>query len=123
MALYDDTAVKNRYRMPIGVMIVIDFEYRTRIVGESIMVDTTTNTFVWMLKCALESRGRKQQAIFIQDDNAAMTGAVRQVLLDAQPRRCLWHLYQNVTKALAKDLGGDMSMKVEFAAHCRYMCS
>ena len=121
MALYDDTAVKNRYRMPIGVMVVIDSEYRTRIVGQSITADTTTDTFVWMLKCALESRGGKQPAIFIQDADAAMTGAVGQVFPDAQPRRCLWHLDQNITKALAKVLGEEMNVRVEFTAHYRYM--
>ncbi|CAB1104722.1 unnamed protein product [Ectocarpus sp. CCAP 1310/34] len=60
VALYDDTAVKNRYRMPLGVLAVIDSEYRTRIVGQSITADTTTDTFLWMLKSALESRGGKQ---------------------------------------------------------------
>ena len=73
MVLYDDTAVKNRYRMPIGVIVVIDSEYPTRIVGQSITADTTTDTFVWMLKCTLESRGGKQLAKFIQDADAAMT--------------------------------------------------
>ena len=117
MTLYDDTAVNNRYRMPIGVMVVIDSEYRTRIVGKSITADTTTDTFVWMLKCALESRGGKQPAIFIQDADAAMTGAVRQVFPDAQPRRCLWRLYQNITNVLAKVLDGKMNVRVEFTAH------
>ena len=94
-------------------MVVINSEYRARIVGQSITADTTTETFVWMLKCPLELRGGKQLAIFIQDADAAMTGAVRQVFPDAQPRRCLWHLYQNI-QALAKVLGGEMNVRVEF---------
>ncbi|CAB1120055.1 unnamed protein product [Ectocarpus sp. CCAP 1310/34] len=73
IALYDDTAVKNRYRMPLGVLAVIGSEYRTRI-----------------------------------DADAAMTAAVREVFPDALARRCLWHLNQNIIKALAKVLGGDM---------------
>ncbi|CAB1105779.1 unnamed protein product [Ectocarpus sp. CCAP 1310/34] len=108
VALYDDTAVKNRYRMPLGVLAVIDSEYRTRIVGQSITADTTTDTFLWMLKSALESRGGKQPDIFIQDADAAMTAAVREVFPDALARRCLWHLNQNIIKALAKVLGGEM---------------
>lgn len=109
VAIYDDTAVKNRYRMPIGVLAVIDSEFRTRIVGQSITADTMTGTFVWTLECALASRGGKQPAIFIQDADAAMTGAVRRVLPDAQARRCLWHLYQNIIKALAKEPGTSSS--------------
>ena len=30
--LYDDTAVKNQYRFPLGLGVVIDGEYYTRIV-------------------------------------------------------------------------------------------
>ncbi|CAB1116228.1 unnamed protein product [Ectocarpus sp. CCAP 1310/34] len=108
VALYDDTAVKNRYRMPLGVLAVIDSEYRTRIVGQIITADTTTDALLWMLKSALESRGGKQPDIFIQDADAAMTAAVREVFPDALARRCLWHLNQNIIKALAKVLGGDM---------------
>ncbi|CAB1104701.1 unnamed protein product [Ectocarpus sp. CCAP 1310/34] len=113
VALYDDTAVKNRYRMPLGVLAVIDSEYRTRIVGQSITADTTTDTFQWMLKSALESRGGKQPDISIQDADAAMTAAVREVFPDALARRCLWHLNQNIIKALAKVLGGDMKPFVD----------
>eukprot|EP00904_Undaria_pinnatifida_P011765 jgi/Undpi1/7719/HiC_scaffold_23.g10192.m1 len=108
VAFYDDTAVKNRYRMPIGVFAVIDNEFRTRIVGQSITADTTTDTFIWMLENALASRGGKQPGIFIQDADAAMTGAVRHVFPDTTARRCLWHLYQNITKALSKELGSNM---------------
>ena len=110
VALYDDTAVKNRYRMPLGVLAVVDSEYRTRIVGQSITADTTTDTFLWMLKSALESRG-KQPDTFIQDADAAMTAAVREVFPDALARRNLWHLNQNVIKALAKVLGGYMKVR------------
>ncbi|CAB1097936.1 unnamed protein product [Ectocarpus sp. CCAP 1310/34] len=104
----EQMALWNRYRMPLGVLAVIDSEYRTRIVGQSITADTTTNTFVWMLKSALRSRGGKQPDIFIQDADVAMTAAVREVFPDALARRCLWHLYQHIMKALAKDLGGQM---------------
>ena len=48
-----------------------------------------------------------------------MTGAVRQMFPNAQPRRSLWHLYQNITKTLAKVLSGEMSARVEFTAHHR----
>ena len=115
VALYDDTAVKNRYRMPIGVMAVIDHDYRTRIVVQFITSDTTTETFVWALECALKSRRGKQPDIFIQDADAAMTGAVRQVFPDSQPRRCLWHLYQNIIKNLSKVLRDKMNVSVDLA--------
>lgn len=110
--MYNDTAVNNRYRMPIGVLAVIDADYRTRIVGQSITADTTTDTFVWLLECALQSRGGKQPSIFIQDADAAMTGAVNQVFTEAQRRRCLWHLYQSIITNLSKVLGAEMDVRM-----------
>ncbi|CAB1115860.1 unnamed protein product [Ectocarpus sp. CCAP 1310/34] len=110
IALYDDTAVKNRYRMPLGVLAVIDSDYRTRTIGQSTTADITTDTFLWMLKGALRSRGGKRPDIFIQDADAAMTAAVREVFPEALARRCLWHLNQNIMKALAKDLGGKLKV-------------
>lgn len=74
--------------MPIGVFADIDNAYRTRIVGQSVTADTRTDTFVWMLECALASCGGKQLGIFIQDADTAMTGAALRVFPDVQPRRC-----------------------------------
>ena len=50
-----------------------------------------------------------------------MTGAVRQVFPNTQPRRSLLHLYQNITKVLVKVLGGEMNVRVEFTAHRQYV--
>ena len=108
VAFYNDTAVKNRYRMPIGVFAVIDNDFPTRIVGQSNTADTTTDAFIWMLENALASRGGKQPGIFIQDADAAMMGAVRHVFPDATARRCLWYLYQDILKGLSKELGSSM---------------
>ena len=108
VAFYDDTATKNRYRMPIGVFAVIDNDFRTRIVVQSITADTTTDTFIWVLENARASRGGKRPGIFIQDADAAMMGAVRHVFPDATARRCLWYLYQDILKGPSKELGSSM---------------
>ena len=113
--VYNDTAVKNWYRMPIGVFAVIDDDFRTRIVGRSITADTTTDTFIWMLENALASRGGKQPGIFILDADAAMMGAVRHVFPDATARRCLWYLYQDILQGLSKELGSSMHVCTGFA--------
>ena len=55
--LYDDTAVKNKYRLPVGIGAVIDGEYFTRIVFQMIASDTRTTTFEWMMEGWKETRG------------------------------------------------------------------
>ena len=56
VTLYDDTAVKNDvFRLPLGFMVVIDNEYKTRIADQMLTIDTidttdtTINTFEWTL--------------------------------------------------------------------------
>ncbi|MEP3507720.1 MAG: hypothetical protein ABJN34_05590 [Litoreibacter sp.] len=105
IALCDDTAVKNRYRVPIGVLAVIDNDYWTRIVGQSITADPMVDPFVLLLGCALDSRWGKRPEVHIQDVDAAMAGEVRQVFLDVLTRQYLWRFYRNIIKSVAKDLG------------------
>ena len=43
--LYDDTAVKNHDRLPLGLGVVIDGGYFSRIVFQALLSDTKTYTF------------------------------------------------------------------------------
>lgn len=61
-------------------MTVIDNDYRMRIAGQSYTADTMTDPFVWFLGCVLDSRGGEPPEIVVQVADAAMMGAVRQVL-------------------------------------------
>lgn len=121
VTMYDDTAVKNRYRMPIGVLVIVDGDFNTRIVGQSITADTTADTFVWILKAYVASRGGRPPSIFIDDAGAAMAGAVTAVMPDAEKRRCLWYLYQDILKALATILGTRMNVRAGPALFSRGM--
>ncbi|CAN0207820.1 unnamed protein product [Ectocarpus sp. 6 AP-2014] len=102
--LYDDTAVKNRYRLPLGLGVVIDGEYFSRIVFQSLTVDTTAVTFEWVLEEFKAARGAAPD-MFLQDADAAMGLAADKVFPDAKKRRCMWHLGQNLIKNLKKVLG------------------
>ncbi|CAN0460990.1 unnamed protein product [Ascophyllum nodosum] len=103
--LYDDTAVKNEYRLPLGLGVVIDGEYYSRIVFQSLTADTKTGTFVWMLEEFKAARGAVPD-MFLQDADAAMTQAADRVFPDAKKRRCMWHLGKNLLTNLRGLLGG-----------------
>ena len=96
---YDDTAVKKRYRAPLGMFVVIDDEYNSRLVAQSVTEDTTTYTFVWMLEAYREAMGKAPE-VFIQDADQALTEAVLQVYPYAVLKRCVWHLNQSLDKNL-----------------------
>ena len=114
--LYDDTAVKNRYRLPLGLGVVIDGEYFTRIVFQTITADTRADTFVWMLEAFKEARGGPP-GVFIQDADAAMTQAAERVFPLATKRRCLWHLGQNLIKNMKPTLGSDFKVSQTCASY------
>ena len=71
--LYDDTAVKNKYTLPVGIGAVIDGEYFTRVAFQMISSDTQAETFEWMMEGWMEARGGEGPDVFIQDANGACT--------------------------------------------------
>ena len=107
--LYDDTAVKNEYRLPLGLGVVIDGEYYSRIVFQSLTADTKTGTFVWILEEFKAARGAVPD-MFLQDADAAMTQAADRVFPDAKKRRCMWHLGKNLLTNLRGLLGGHFNV-------------
>eukprot|EP00904_Undaria_pinnatifida_P011692 jgi/Undpi1/7653/HiC_scaffold_23.g10126.m1 len=103
--LYDDTAVKNMYRLPVGIGVVADGEYFTRVVFQMIASDTQTTTFEWMMDAWKETRGGQGPDVFIQDADAACTLAAQSRFPGATMLRCQWHLYKNVREKLGPILG------------------
>lgn len=108
--LYDDTAVKNRYHLPLGLGVVIDGEYNTRVVFQTVTADAKTHAFEWMLETYKQARGAAPD-VFIQDADAAMTQAAQRVFPHAKRRRCLWHLERDVAKNLKALLGGQFNVR------------
>eukprot|EP00904_Undaria_pinnatifida_P011919 jgi/Undpi1/7858/HiC_scaffold_23.g10330.m1 len=103
--VYDDTAVKNMYRLPVGIGVVVDGEYFTRVVFQMIASDTQTTTFEWMMDAWKETRGGQGPDVFIQDADAACTLAAQSRFPGATMLRCQWHLYKNVREKLGPILG------------------
>ena len=116
--LYDDTAVKNMYRLPVGIGVVIDGEYFTRVVFQMIASDTQTTTFEWMMDAWKETRGGQGPDVFIQDADAACTLAAQSRFPGATMLRCQWHLYKNVREKLGPILGQAYQVSSHFPV-CR----
>ena len=103
--LYDDTAVKDKYRLPVGIGAVIDGEYFTRVAFQMISSDTQAETFEWMMEGWMEARGGERPDVFIQGADAACTLAASKVFKGATKLRCLWHLWKDVREKLSSVLG------------------
>ena len=103
--LYDDTAVKNKYRLPVGIGLVIDGEYFTRVAFQMISSGTQSETFEWMMEGWKEARGREGPEVFIQNADGACTIAANKVFAGATKLRCLWHLWKNVKEKISSVLG------------------
>ena len=79
------------------MFIVIDDDYNSRLMPQSVTVDTTTDTFVWMLEAYREAMGKAPE-VFIQDTDQTMTETVQQVYPHAVLKRCVWHVNQSLDK-------------------------
>eukprot|EP00904_Undaria_pinnatifida_P000959 jgi/Undpi1/10864/HiC_scaffold_3.g01390.m1 len=103
--LYADTAVKNKYRLPMGIGAVIDGEYFTRVAYQMISSDTQAETFEWMMPGRMEARGGEGPDVLIQDADGACTLAASKVFKGVTKLRCLWHLCKNAREKLSSVLG------------------
>lgn len=110
VTLYDDTAIKNSYRIPVAYFVVVDGEYNTRAVAQALLKDTTTETLVWLLESYKDGRDGPPET-FIHVADAAMAAAQRKVFPDTMVRRCQWHLRQNLLKNLGPLLGSGMQVR------------
>lgn len=110
--LYDDTAARKQYRLPLGLGIVIDGDFYTRVIFQATTADSTSETLQWLLEVFVEARGAAPD-VFIQAPDVALDAAAQKVFPFAIKRRCIWHLMQIVKKDLGEVLGDTFPVSVE----------
>jgi hypothetical protein len=95
VALFDTTFGKNKFKLPVAFLSVVDGEGFTRIAAVFVLSDETTDSFLWCMNCL----PTLPTAIFTDGDKA-MDAAFSQ--LDMYHFLCCWHLYKNILKNLSK---------------------
>ncbi|KAJ3709182.1 hypothetical protein LUZ61_012887 [Rhynchospora tenuis] len=96
VVLFDTTYRSSRNELPIAVFLGISHHKHIVVFGTALLLDETTESFVWLFKTFLEAMSRKQPKTIFADEWSPVERAIGMVLSDCAHRLCLWHLTQNV---------------------------
>ncbi|KAL7215344.1 hypothetical protein ACSBR1_027503 [Camellia fascicularis] len=114
---FDATYLTNRYGMPFVPFTGVNHHYQSIMFGCALLVNETTESYIWLLKTWLETMGGHNPAVIITDDDKAMAKAISYVLPNSIHRLCMWHILQKVPEHLAHVYNKYSSFQGEFH-HC-----
>ena len=94
--------------MALSLFVVIDNNYKTRIVAQALTKYETQADYEWILKCTLQASSNHLPKVFFTDGDSAMIAAVQVIYPQTRHLLCIYHLSENVKKKARSKLRGDM---------------
>ncbi|RYR13681.1 hypothetical protein Ahy_B04g070544 isoform D [Arachis hypogaea] len=128
---FDATYKKNKYSCPLVIFSGVNHHNQTIIFVAALIVDKTTDTYIWLLRQLMFAIKGKTLTSIITDGAMAIRNAVRDVFPEVRHRLCAWHLIRNTTSNVRnpsftskfqKIMLGDYEISV-FKLMARYMGS
>ncbi|CAN0030352.1 unnamed protein product, partial [Hapterophycus canaliculatus] len=80
----------------LALIVTVDSENKTRIVGQALLRNESTDSFAFVLQHFKKLRHGLSPDVVFTDANKAMTSAIADVYPDALHRYCIWHTLQNI---------------------------
>jgi hypothetical protein len=107
VVINDTTLQTNKLGMPLNCFVVVDCEFKTRLVACAITRGETEEDYVWILnQLRLAGEGILPRVIVV-DEDLAMDAALPQVFPQAQVINCIWHIQKNIRSHLFPIFGKD----------------
>lgn len=108
VVLNNNTYKTNRFNMPLNVLVIVDNNGRSRLVGCSLVSGEKTEDYEWILKQLLIASNNLPPHVIIVNEDPAMEAACANVIGGTTLLNCIWHLgHQNLNKNLHGALGKD----------------
>lgn len=117
--LFDTTYRTSRFDIPFAPFIGINHHKQIVIFGAALLLDETTESFVWLFKTFLAAMSGRQPKTIFTDWCAAMSKAITISLPDTCHKLCLWHVLQNVPKHVNSVCSREPNFQKEFE-NCIY---
>ncbi|XP_057740292.1 protein FAR1-RELATED SEQUENCE 5-like [Arachis stenosperma] len=102
---FDATYKKNKYSCALVIFSRVNHHNQTIIFAAALIVDKTTDTYIWLLRQLMFAMKGKTSTSIITDGAMAIRNAVRDVFLEVRHRLCTWHLIRNATSNLIEEFG------------------
>ncbi|KAI3889532.1 hypothetical protein MKW92_021373, partial [Papaver armeniacum] len=99
--VFDTTFGTNDYDKPFAPFIGVNNHGQTTLFGCALLLDESTDSFVWLFKIFLNAMNGKHPQTIFTDQAAPIMNEIKQVFPDTHHRLCLWHIFQLAAKHLS----------------------
>jgi len=93
---FDTTYNKNKYNYLLVIFSGCNHHSQTIIFGVALVMDETTETYMWVLSSFLDCMGNKLPKAVVTDGDGSMREALKTVFPSTRHCLCAWHLNKNV---------------------------
>lgn len=104
MVVADTTFKTNRFNMALHCFVVVDSEFKTRLVATALTAQETEADNIWILS-QLEVACEKLPDVLMVDNDAAMDAASANYATSTHVINCIWHINNNLKSKLNSRLG------------------
>ncbi|KAF6140728.1 hypothetical protein GIB67_035155 [Kingdonia uniflora] len=111
---FDTTYQTNALEKPYAPFICVNNHGQSVFFGCVLLLDETTQTFVWLFHTFLEAMNGKYPITVFTDQAMSIGNTIREVFLDTRHHLCLWHIYQNAAKHLSTEFETFTSFAKDF---------
>lgn len=113
----DTTAKTNRLKMRLNCFVVVDANFKTRLVACALTRRESEEDYKWILGQLRKASGGILPRVLMVDEDYGMDSACPAVFEQTHIINCIWHINKNVQKHLSPALGEEsfQSFKRQFA--------
>ena len=92
IVLNDNTFKTNRFHILLNIVVIVDNNGKSRLVGYALVSGETSEDYEWILQQLLTANNYLAPKVIMVDENAAMEAACANVLKNTVLLNCIWHL-------------------------------
>jgi len=101
----DSTMQTNRLGMKLNCTVVVDANFKTRLVACALSAHETETDYHWILEQLKKATGYLEPKVIMVDEDTAMDAALPEVFPRTHIVNCIWHIHENIRRHLSSPLG------------------
>ncbi|XP_072993531.1 protein FAR1-RELATED SEQUENCE 5-like isoform X1 [Typha latifolia] len=114
VVLFDTTYRSNKSELPFAPFLGINHHKQFVIFGTALLLDETTESFVWLFKTFMIAMSERQPRTIFTDHYPALSRAISMTLPETSHHLCLWHLTQNASVHISHMYNSEPDFQKEF---------
>lgn len=114
VVLLDTTYRSSRYDIPFAPFVGVNHHKQMVIFGAALLLDETTESFVWLFKTFMAAMSGRQPRTILTDNCDSLSKAISMALPETYHQLCPWHIIQNAPKIVPHLYGHESNFRKEF---------